>query len=183
MHGKEVDLIDETGNTYGRLTVLSFKENKKYIKFWNCICECGNKIPVRQSSLRNGQTQSCGCLRSDRTSETLKKYDGSPALNKIITGYIVDAKRRGHEWSLPREVAIEILQRACYYCGEPPKSIVKYMDYTEVYNGIDRLDNFVGYKEGNVVTCCKTCNLAKRDMSELDFLKWIERVYRCLHSQ
>lgn len=57
--------IDETGNKYGLLTVMyrvNF-DHKTKIK-WHCKCDCGNECDVSGSDLRNGQQQSCGCLRS-----------------------------------------------------------------------------------------------------------------------
>ena len=59
---------DETGNIYGRLTVIK-KDGKckgGHIT-WFCECECGNIISVRGCDLRKGHTKSCGCYRSEKT--------------------------------------------------------------------------------------------------------------------
>ena len=32
---------------------------------WECICDCGNKLIVKESSLREGIVKSCGCLKKD----------------------------------------------------------------------------------------------------------------------
>ncbi len=37
--------------------------------WWQCVCECGNSVIVRGSSLRNKTTRSCGCLRSQKRPE------------------------------------------------------------------------------------------------------------------
>jgi hypothetical protein len=56
--------IDETGNTYFRLKVISKAEIRRYNKVtWECLCECGNKINVTGKSLRAGHTVSCGCWK------------------------------------------------------------------------------------------------------------------------
>lgn len=49
------------GQRFGRLVVesLAFVEVASY---WNCKCDCGNSVIVRQNSLTTGNTQSCGCL-------------------------------------------------------------------------------------------------------------------------
>jgi len=52
-------LIDLIGEKFGRLMVLK-RENSK----WLCKCECGNEKLISGCSLKNGKTQSCGCLRS-----------------------------------------------------------------------------------------------------------------------
>lgn len=55
--------IDLTGNRYGHLTVI--KENGRIGKniLWLCRCDCGNEINVIPYNLKNGHTQSCGCIR------------------------------------------------------------------------------------------------------------------------
>lgn len=45
-----------------------------------------------------------------------------------------------------------------------------------VYNGIDRMDNSLGYISGNVVTCCQICNRAKGAMLLEDFMLWIKQL-------
>ena len=34
-----------------------------------------------------------------------------------------------------------------------------------LYNGIDRIDNKLGYIKGNMTPCCKICNHAKHDLT------------------
>lgn len=66
-------LINEVGNKYGRLTVISraHPEDKKG-GWWNCKCDCGNEIVVHGVRLRNGNTKSCGCLQKDFAKSTAK---------------------------------------------------------------------------------------------------------------
>lgn len=57
---------DETGNVYGRLTVLAYAgKTKSGDSKWSCRCECGNITTVPRGSLRKGYggTKSCGCGR------------------------------------------------------------------------------------------------------------------------
>lgn len=70
-------MINETGNTYGRLTVIKRDEekSKKVGKtFWLCECNCKehdkNIISALGYNLRNEKTRSCGCLSYERKSET-----------------------------------------------------------------------------------------------------------------
>ena len=175
--GKKRAMKNEVGNTYGRLTVISFDCKVKYSKKWICQCKCGKYKSVRQALLRNGTTQSCGCLQIERAVAVLKKHKGPSPLHVIITGYITDAKRRGYVWDLDRDFALVLLQGNCYYCSDKPSKTAKCGSKRALYNGIDRIKNDVGYQKGNVVSCCTTCNLAKRQMSHEDFLSWIKRVY------
>lgn len=62
--------IDLTGKCFGRLTVLHralnyIQPNGKSVVMWECKCECGNNITVSGSSLKSGNTKSCGCLSKD----------------------------------------------------------------------------------------------------------------------
>lgn len=59
-------LIDLTGQTFGRLTVVERAgRTKSNNALWKCKCECGNEIVVRSTTLRNGETKSCGCFRRE----------------------------------------------------------------------------------------------------------------------
>ena len=61
-------LINETGNRYGRLLVLSFdKFGKNRRAYWRCRCDCGKVTSVAGSSLRRGASLSCGCYQRDVT--------------------------------------------------------------------------------------------------------------------
>ena len=34
---------------------------------WECQCDCGNIVYVNGTSLKNGNTKSCGCLAKELT--------------------------------------------------------------------------------------------------------------------
>ena len=62
-HG--ITLIDLTGQQFGKLTVLKRDIDHPDHKDprWICQCKCGKIKTVRGSSLREGTTNSCGCLK------------------------------------------------------------------------------------------------------------------------
>ena len=65
--GKTNDL---TGQKFGRLTVIKRIGRSKWrTPIWLCQCECGNIKDIRSKSLKNGETQSCGCLQKEKTSQ------------------------------------------------------------------------------------------------------------------
>jgi hypothetical protein len=77
--------IDLTGLTFNRLTVLykTKQKNKDGKYLWQCRCECGNEKLVTPYQVRNGQIQSCGCLKLERISKLNNKgkmKDKYPAL-------------------------------------------------------------------------------------------------------
>jgi hypothetical protein len=60
-------LIDLTGKTFGRLIVIErvgIDQNKRPL--WMCRCKCGNEKIINGSSLRNGDTVSCGCYGKEQ---------------------------------------------------------------------------------------------------------------------
>ena len=67
--------INEVGNTYGRLTVISkdVAGSSGQIK-WKCGCTCGNTVIVRGDSLRGGATLSCKCLNNEIASNSFTKH-------------------------------------------------------------------------------------------------------------
>ena len=78
---------DETGNQYGRLTVLRQAESAGRVK-WECVCVCGSHVSVVAAKLRNGHTKSCGCLSREITAELNRQrppefMKGHPAKNSF----------------------------------------------------------------------------------------------------
>lgn len=59
---KHIDLI---GLCFGRLTVEAYLGSSRF----KCRCECGQETIVDSYNLRNGHTQSCGCLSRELTSK------------------------------------------------------------------------------------------------------------------
>lgn len=85
---KYVNLKDETGQRFGRLTVLARTEEKSgntYI--YKCRCDCGNVCEVSGANLRNGKTKSCGCLASEAHRKVLQD-DGKA--RAVRNDYYVD---------------------------------------------------------------------------------------------
>lgn len=61
--GKFIDLTDKK---FTRLKVVKRDiDNKNGHATWICECDCGNKLSVNGSKLRNGRIKSCGCLRRE----------------------------------------------------------------------------------------------------------------------
>ncbi len=58
--------IDLTGKRFGRLVAQAKDRSVTDDEArWRCRCDCGRETRVRSSSLRNGTSQSCGCLRQE----------------------------------------------------------------------------------------------------------------------
>ena len=53
------------GQTFDRLTVVSFAGVRTQKRLWSCLCSCGRQVIVSTGHLRSGNSRSCGCLRTD----------------------------------------------------------------------------------------------------------------------
>lgn len=185
MANKRVEI--EFGMTYGKLTVIgdSYISTQGHINYL-CECSCGNIISTTGSRLKNGTVQSCGCLKKEQTRQMGKNRKGKSHLEKGEAGknhlynqYKNAAKKRNIEFLLTKEELIQVSSKNCYYCGIPPSQIMnkKYEIGSYIYNGIDRVNNSIGYTKDNCVPCCKQCNRSKSDLSLEEFYTWIKRVY------
>ena len=58
---------DITGQRFGRLTAIKCAgQDDKKNYYWECKCDCGNAVKVIGTSLRRGNTVSCGCFKAER---------------------------------------------------------------------------------------------------------------------
>ena len=77
--------IDETGNRYGRLTVLQPIEklgpNNRLV--WLCKCDCGTQKEIIGKNLRSGNTKSCGCLIVQLRKKYYMKYSTKNQLDDV----------------------------------------------------------------------------------------------------
>lgn len=127
-------------------------------------CECGNEKEITIDSVTSRGVKSCGCAKRTR---------GNSALSRTYGRYKSGANQRNYSFSLSREDFESLVTSKCHYCGVEPSTLAEYNNHTFVYNGIDRVDNSLGYEIGNVVTCCITCNRAKHNLPYDEFMSWI----------
>lgn len=174
--------MDLSGSIYGKLTVLRDSGEKyKSFKLWVCVCECGNEKLVNTNALNSGNTKSCGCARTP-----IKLAKGESGLRELYRSYKRDAHKRNYEFVISLEEFKSTVIQPCTYCGLELGQI-KFPRTKPVnpawtfgafeYTGLDRRDNNIGYVISNIVSCCRTCNVAKASMSIEDFLNWVRRVY------
>lgn len=162
---------NKIGKRYGKLLITdSFVEKRKTM--YVCICDCGNNCNVWSSDLR--RRKSCGCLHFERknTQENLER--------QLYNSYKYSASERGLDFELTKPQFIALVNGNCFYCGiekcNPIKDVHKLKEI-RLFNGIDRVNNSKSYTVDNCVSCCKTCNIAKRGLSKIDFKNWVDRIY------
>jgi hypothetical protein len=156
---------------FGKWTVLNYAYRKASHNYWRCKCECGSIKNIREDSLLNKGTQSCGCV--------VKLQRGESSLNTLIYRYKKHAQERNLEWNLTKEESRNLFQSKCNYCGVEPSTVTRMYrrNGNYIYNGIDRVDNESGYIIDNVVPCCSICNRMKLTLSKNSFLNHIKRIF------
>jgi 5-methylcytosine-specific restriction endonuclease McrA len=97
----------------------------------------------------------------------------------LFGAYRDGARKRGLTFELSLEDFIRFTTARCAYCGIEPSQQYKNKHHATAYtyNGIDRVDNELGYILENCVTCCKACNRLKGWLSEDVFLATVERIH------
>lgn len=164
---------DLTGNTYGRLSVVShshtrrWETSKQTDQYWVCLCDCGESTVVRGSSLKSGYTKSCGCLRREvLASKELRKPRNNAGLSHTPEYALwSSAKERAAKYG--REFSIEVLDivipEVCPILGIP---LVKgKAKLTANSPSLDRRDSSRGYTKDNVAVISHRANSLKQDSS------------------
>ena len=168
------------GAKYNYLTIVGFSHSdKRNRKWYDVVCDCGNRKKIMGSAMVSDNTKSCGCYGAEVKRKINLLPDNGGIINQIILSYKRHAKDRNISYELDRETFSNLIKCPCHYCGLPPsnlKTMKNGKDYM-FYSGIDRVDSKLGYSNENCVSCCDVCNKAKLAVSKDDFLEWIKRVY------
>jgi hypothetical protein len=161
---------------------------------WMCMCKsCGKERIIRSSVLLKSGTKQgarCDCIEGF---QPCKLEPGEAGFRELVRRYKGGAKLRGYSWELSDDQVRSIVSKPCAYCGvsgylntriqyskknKASESHRKYITDRSsfVSNGIDRVDNNVGYVYDNCVACCTRCNELKQSYSLENFLGWIKQI-------
>lgn len=105
-----------------------------------------------------------------------KKNNGRCSFNTVLCIYKRTAKERNHCFRLTIKEFKKLTQGNCFYCGIKPSTVMKRINVIYIYNGIDRINNNLGYTKKNCVSCCKVCNRMKSSMNRKEFLFHINKI-------
>lgn len=114
-----------------------------------------------------------------RSKQFIKNKRRISAIKSVFRSYRHRCKKRNIEWNISFEVFYSLVLSECAICGKKPSNKSKRKDIVNcfsLYNGIDRIDNAIGYVEGNVRACCKLCNAMKSNLKEKVFKKHLIRI-------
>lgn len=171
------------GDKFGFWTVEGYNSQaKKYV----CRCVCGKESLVSVCTLGR-KSKSCGCKQKETVHQRIRSSGFITIKKDIWDNYKRAANRRGYEFNLSIENFSKLITSNCHYCGSEPsmfsnrgryRGLVNPMDYSEFkYNGVDRVDNSVGYTLENSVPCCKICNNSKSTLQKEEWLAWLKKAY------
>ena len=178
---------DLVGQRFNKLKVVSrygVKGSYRAIA-WNCLCDCGEEAIVRGDHLLNGTIKSCGCYRKsllENSNISRMPHNYKEALSSKYKSYKWSAHRRKIDFQLKEDEAINLLSSNCFYCGIKPSQETFHKEIF-YYNGIDRVNNEIGYIIDNCVSCCGQCNRAKFTGTVREFSDWIDRTYHYMQSR
>jgi hypothetical protein len=178
-------MLDILNQIIGSWAVIEFAYTKKRMGkdsrvrkryYWKVECtNCRSARTIEESNLKppaGGRCQNC-----------FDQPKGHAGLVVLLDNYARNAKIRNKEFLLNESQFKNLTSQNCHYCNSQPVLIRRsgkknakshWGDY--YFNGLDRIDNKIGYIESNVVPCCIICNRAKKDMKYQDFISWINRI-------
>lgn len=183
------------GQKYNRLTVVARRgSNKHGASMWLCTCDCGGTIIAMGGNLLQGNTRSCGCFklelmraRAYKMHDAVRLPSGRASRNVVLSRYKATAQKRDMSFVLTDSEFDQLTQGDCHYCGALPLApygrTSPQSNGAYFCNGIDRLNNTIGYTPDNCVPCCKMCNYAKRHLSVEEFEAWVIRAAAHIESR
>lgn len=85
------------------------------------------------------------------------RYKKERNISWILRSLRSRAKRRKKSFCITREELSFFLSQPCFYCGDQS-------------NGLDRIDNSLGYFIENCKASCTACNCSKHEKSEMELI-------------
>lgn len=162
-----------------KLTILNepfIKNNKKIV---TCLCECGVIKEISLYNIIKERTKSCGCYALE-VIQRRKNNTYPSSFNALYYEYKIRSKKRNIEFNLTKDEFMILTKSNCSYCGESPSKRFHRNDYNDVtiFNGIDRINNQLGYIINNCTTCCERCNFMKGKLPKKEFLEQVNKIYK-----
>lgn len=169
------------GMVHGDLTVTAFNT---WVNGYGleCMCLCGTQKRVNFRDFTRKQGFDCCVVRRGDAAA----YRAS--LHDMVNRYKNSAKKRGYDFTLTLDVFEHLAKSNCFYCGAAPGNTSLSSNFYKrqkagilireryLFNGIDRIDNGVGYTAANARASCKACNYAKGKLSAPEFFELCSRV-------
>ncbi len=179
------------GQKFGRLTVVSGPHGKNqsgnYI--WGCKCDCGNPniIHIAGAYLKNGNSNSCGCMRKENATEANSTINGlsKDPIYLSYRGMINRVYNNGNDSNTKNYQHRGIVVDDCFLLENGQgflnfkSSIGPYPLDGKKYT-VDRIDNNKNYEPGNLRWAdYKTQNRNSRNnvIRDMDHANYIRQLW------
>jgi len=132
---------------WGRSENISEKECSKCKKTYSINCF---------QKVNRGFSSSCKYCKA----KEFKNWARANDTRNRFRFYEWNAKKHNRDFMLTEARFKEMVEMGeCFYCGDNERL------------GIDRIDSNGGYIEGNIIQCCRKCNVAKNNLNVKDFIR------------
>lgn len=183
-HGYE----DIAGQQYGYLTAVAYagieknKSGRGSRTIWTFKCVCGVVKKYHKNNVVNGNTQSCGCMKSTLARKKRILKDNMAVFNNAYNSHKHAAKKRNYPSFLSFDEYHSIVKKPCHYCGDFSRRKTSQdrrqkLAASVSANSVDRLNNEPYYKLQNSVPCCFVCQKMKGTLQLKEFLSKIKKIY------
>ena len=163
-------IINRIGLRYGKLTVVaSAGQNKHGQLMWECVCDCGNRIPTIVTGNQLGCKKTISCSNCGRSRQGRRTHGKTNTVEyRMFQRVKTRAKRKGMEFSL--KFTDIVVPDVCPVFGTPLKPGT-HKDY-DFSPSLDRLDNSKGYIKENVWVISKKANMIKNNSTLPELRAW-----------
>ena len=136
----------------------------------NSLCVyCGKDFEPFQTRYNKDSVSCNNCSekqakQDEKRKDRVRNYknENFKNLSKYYKVYIKAATERGFDITIDFDIFSALVNTVCHYCNHSTPGEV---------NGIDRVDNTIGYTKENCVSCCWTCNRMKHAYHKNFFLQ------------
>lgn len=176
-------LLDLSGQRFGLLVVTHrVATSRPGNARWACLCDCGNETSVLSNHLRCGRIKSCGCLQTRKAAEH-PNWDGYGNISghhfQLLQHAASGKSRSRLDFLLTKEYLSDLYDKQggkCALSSVPLVILVPSSQDRARTASLDRIDNTVGYVEGNVQWVHKYINMMKNKLDQDLFIDFCKKV-------
>lgn len=165
------------GKKFGKLTVVERVQNNRFgHTCYKCKCDCGGETIVDSGNLRQGITNSCGCIKSKgemKIQQILQKYDINYISQYSLDDIVLKSGRR------------PFFDFAIFNKNDELQCLIEYngkQHYTYTNNGWDNKENFekIQDRDNQKRKLCKEKQIKLYEISYIDYNRLEEKLIEIL---
>lgn len=159
----------QAGDRFGMLVLTEQCPQDK--RYWFAKCDCGTSLRATASNIAKGATQSCGCFRKKRTSETKTTHSQSWSARWVM---LCNARQRSKKSGVPFSLSLNDIPEVPEVCPLLGIPIIRVNGKKSANSpSLDRKVPALGYVAGNIQIISYKANTIKNNATFAEF----ERIY------